>query len=344
MSATVIDMRRDDLWGSVADHRFGSLFSSPPWIEAVARAYGFEMSASVQLKSGVVAAGVPFVHVRDIRGERIVCLPFSDYCDPLVEDGEAWRDLVDPIFAYDLPIALRCLRNSVPVEDARFQAHLRGLWHGVDLIRSEDDLWSTLDGSARQNVRKAQRNGVTVREGRTLLDVRTFHEMHCRLRKSKHRLLAQPLGFFETLYEVFSPSDGLTVLLAECSGKVVAGILFLEWGDTLYYKFNASVDQRHCPNDLLAWEGIRMGRRRGLARLDFGLSDIEQPGLVRYKRKFATEEKGIQFLRWRPQGYSDPRAEEATQMLGRVTSLLTDPAVPDDIARAAGNELYRYFC
>lgn len=344
MSATVIDARRDELWRSVAGHRFGSLFSSPPWIEAIARAYGFMVSASVQVRGGVVAAGIPFVHVRDIRGDRIVSLPFSDYCDPLVEDTDAWMDLVDPMLAYESPITLRCLRNSVPTEDTRFQAISRNLWHGVELTRSEDDLWSTLDGSARQNVRKARRNGITVREGRTLDDVRIFHDMHCRLRKSKHRLLAQPLAFFETLHEVFSPSDGLTVLLAESDEQVVAGILFIEWGGTLYYKFNASVDQRHCPNDLLAWEGIRMGRRRGLVRLDFGLSDVNQPGLVRYKRKFATEEKDISFLRWRPQGYSDLRAEQATQMLGRVTSLLTDPAVPDDIARAAGNELYRYFC
>jgi CelD/BcsL family acetyltransferase involved in cellulose biosynthesis len=344
MSVTVIDACRDERWRSAADHRYGSLFSSPPWIEAVARAYGLAMSASVRVRSGAVAAGIPFAHVRDIRGDRIVSLPFSDYCDPLVDDDEAWRDLVGPLLAYDSPVTLRCLRNTVPVEDTRFQTSLRGLWHGVDLTRTEDDLWSDLDGSARQNVRKARRSGVTIREGRTLNDVRIFHDMHCRLRKTKHRLLAQPLAFFETLHELFSPTDGLTVLLAECGGQVVAGILFLEWGGTLYYKFNASVDQRHCPNDLLAWEGIRMGRRRGLTRFDFGLSDVEQPGLVRYKRKFATEESCIRLLQWRPQGYSDPRAEQASQMLGRVTSLFTDPAVPDDIARAAGNELYRYFC
>jgi len=344
MSATVIDTRQDKLWGTIANHRFSSLFSSPPWIEAVARTYGFEMSASAHLSNGAVEAAIPFTHVRDIRGERVVCLPFSDYCDPLVEDLEAWRELVAPILAYDSPMSLRCLRNAVPAGDARFQSKLCGLWHGVDLTRSEEELWKALDGSARQNVRKAQRNGVVVREGRTLNDVRLFHEMHCRLRKSKYRLLAQPLAFFETLHELFSPSGGLTVLLAEFEGKAIAGIFFLQWGQTLYYKFNASIDQGHRPNDLLAWEGILMGRRRGLARLDFGLSDVEQPGLVRYKRKFATEEQDIQLLQWRPTAYCDPRGEQTSQLLGRVTCLLTDPAVPDDIARAAGNELYRYFC
>jgi CelD/BcsL family acetyltransferase involved in cellulose biosynthesis len=302
------------------------------------------MSASVHLSNGVVVAAIPFTHVRDVRGERVVSLPFSDYCDPLVEDGEVWKDLVAPILAYDSPVMLRCLRNAVPVEDTRFQASLRGLWHGIDLTRTEKDLWATLDGSARQNVRKAQRNGVVVREGRTLNDVRIFHDMHCRLRKSKHRLLAQPLAFFEALHGLFAPCDGLTVLLAEFDGEAIAGIFFLEWGGTLYYKFNASVDQRHCPNDFLAWQGILMGRQRGLARLDFGLSDVAQSGLIRYKRKFATEEQHIWLLQWRPQGYCDPRGEQVSQMLGRVTSLFTDPAVPDAIARAAGSELYRYFC
>jgi hypothetical protein len=87
-----------------------------------------------------------------------------------------------------------------------------------------------------------------------------------------------------------------------------------------------------------------LGRRHGLTQLDFGLSDIEQPGLVRYKRKFATEERDIWLLQWRPEAYADPRGEQAAQMLGRVTRLLTDPAVPDEIAPAAGNDLYRFFC
>lgn len=168
--------------------------------------------------------------------------------------------------------------------------------------------------------------------------------MHCHVRKSKYRLLAQPLAFFESLHASFAAEGRLTVLLAEVEGTPVAGILFLEWGDTLYYKFNASFDRQLRPNDLLVWEGIRLGRERGLARLDFGLSDAQQPGLVRYKSKFATEDGEISLLRWQPPDHADPRGELAGQTLHRMTHLLTDPLVPDDITRAGGDALYRFFC
>jgi len=344
VNADFIDLRDGRHWPGIIAHRFGSLFTSPPWIEAVSEAFELQILASAQTAATKVKAAVPFCHVSDFRGDRVVCLPFSDYCDPLVEDGASWAGLIEPILSLTVPVTLRCLRNPIPLADDRFRLVGRGLWHGVDLTRSEDELWAGLAPSARQNIRKARRSGVVVALGKTLEDLHVFHQMHCHVRKSKYRLLAQPVAFFESLYASFAPDDRLTVLLALADDTPVAGILFLEWGDTLYYKFNASLDRRLRPNDLLVWEGIRLGRQRGLARLDFGLSDAAQPGLVRYKRKFATEEGEISLLRWQPPDHSDPKGELAGETLHRMTHLMTDPAVPDHITRACGDALYRFFC
>jgi len=120
--------------------------------------------------------------------------------------------------------------------------------------------------------------------------------------------------------------------------------VFLECGDTLYYKFNASVERDGCPNDLLVWEGIRIGQRRGLKLFDFGASDLDQPGLLRYKRKFATIERRIFRLQYKPEGYLDRRASAANEALKSITYLLTDPGVPDRITQAAGGDFYALFC
>lgn len=344
MIPRLVDADRELFWADTAHHPLSGLFSSRPWTQAVARTYGFVITASVRGAAGRVEAALLFSHVADLRGERIVCGPFCDYCDPLAEDGGTWHDIVAPVLAMQLPVTLRCLRNTAPARDSRFAVAGRAAWHGVDLTRPEAALWEGLHGSARQNVRKAGRLGVTVREGRMLEDVRLFFDMHCQVRKAKYRLLPQPFRLFEQLHAAFSPEDRLTVLLAEYGGAVVAGILFLQWGDTLYYKFNASVDREACPNDLLVWEGIRMGQRRGLALMDFGASDYAQPGLLRYKRKYATEEREILRLRWQPPDHADPRGEEAGRALGHMTHLLTDPGVPDSVTRAAGEAFYGLFC
>jgi hypothetical protein len=167
--------------------------------------------------------------------------------------------------------------------------------------------------------------------------------MHSHVRKFKYRLLAQPVGFFEQIHEVFAPSDDIFVLLACVDGRAIAGVLFIIWKNTLYYKFNASVDQELRPNDLLMWEGIKWGCRRKLQQLDLGYSDVSQPGLISYKRKYATSEQPITTLQWQPSGYVDCRADEAHSTLCRMTHLLTDPSVPDEITRAAGDTLYRFF-
>ncbi len=264
-TVAVIDARGEAYRNLAAGHRHASLFSSPPWIEAVGTAYGLRIEASARLRDGRVEAAVPFCRIADIRGERIACLPFSDYCDPLVEDPADWADLVAPILAAGVPVRLRCLRNALPTADDRFRVAGHALWHGVDLRRGEDEIWAGLDGQARQNVRKAERHGVVVRRSFSLDDLRLFHGMHASLRKSKYRMLAQPFAFFEALHAALAPEERISVLLAEMDGAAVAGILFLEWGDTLYYKFNASIDTHFRPNDLLLWEGIRFGRGRGLA-------------------------------------------------------------------------------
>jgi hypothetical protein len=342
MSATIIDARSNDLGEYLRKHRFASLFSSPEWIEVIARTYKIDIMASIAFKQGIHAA-ILFSHIRDVRGDRVVCLPFSDYCDPLIDDAGTWNELVEPLLSLGAQVGVRCLRNCLPAEDSRFALHRRAKWHGVDLNRAEDEMWAGLSGQARQNIRHARQSGIVVREGRSVDDVRIFHRMHAHTRKSKYRLLAQPFAFFENLHEIFAQGDRITVLIAELDGTPVAGIFLLLWQNVLYYKFNASIDQRFRPNDLLVWHSMLLGRHRGLTMLDFGLSDPEQEGLVRYKKKFATVERDICFFERQPKMHSDARGEEASKILRSMTELLTDPAVPDDITEAAGEKFYRLF-
>lgn len=325
-------------------HAMGSVFGSRSWIEALAAAYGIAVQASTIERNGAAKAAILFSEIEDIRGRRIISLPFSDYVDPLVEDPADWSRLVTPLLEKGVPVRFRCLRNALPAADPRFMLTGTALWHAADLSRPEAEMWMGLDNSARQNIRKAERSGVVIRQGKTVDDLRIFYRMHGHVRKSKYRLFAQPFSFFEGLHAAFAPEDRIVVLLAEQDGAALGGILFLIHRDTLYYKFNASTDAVLRPNDLLVWSGMVFGRSHGLSRLDFGLSDPSQPGLVRFKQKFATEERTISVLQSTPAGYADPRGEAAGHVLHRLTEILTSPEIPDDVTRVVGDEVYRFFC
>ena len=174
-----------------------------------------------------------FSYVADLRGERIVCFPFSDYCDPFVNDLATWRHIVEPLLTRKVPVTIRCLRSSVVSEDDRFRLVERAAWHGVDLTRSEDTLWAGFGGDARTRMRRAVASGLTIRAGSNVEDVHKFYAMHCQVRKLKYRMLPQPIAFFQELHAGFSPDNRLTVLLVEGEGEPVAGILLIEWGKVL---------------------------------------------------------------------------------------------------------------
>ncbi len=340
------DPRSDPDWQRLAEARGADLFHSPAWLRALHAGYGLEPTAwIVPDADGAPRSGLVACALDDLLGRRAISLPFSDYCDPLLGDPGDWAPLAEAWLATDAPARLRCLHAAEPVADERFEATGWAYWHAVDLLADEDAQWSALHSTARRNVARARRAGVRVEASNRREDLRAFFELHLALRKTKYRLLAQPYAFFEALWEEFlAPGHG-TLLVARRGEELVAGILLLEAYGKLYYKFNASspahLEAR--PNDLLAWSALRHGAERGLAHLDFGVSDHDQPGLVRYKRKFASLEARVTTLQ---HGHADPadrRAREIRELLGALTSTLTAPDVPDAVAERVGARLYGYF-
>jgi lipid II:glycine glycyltransferase (peptidoglycan interpeptide bridge formation enzyme) len=278
-------------------------------------------------------------------GQRIVALPFSDYCDPIAGDVDSWKLLIDRLLDEHFPVTVRCLHNTLPLADERFSLVKQAKWHRLDLRPDLDQLWQNMHDSTHRAIRKSEREGLTVRIAESEQELRVFFEMHLKIRKYKYGLLAQPYSFFRNIWDYFVEIQNGFLLLALHEDKIVAGDFFLEWKDTLYYKFNASHpgDLSHRPNDLLIWEGIQYAKKRGLAYLDFGLSDIDQEGLIRYKRKFGTEEKTISFLRHAPNGSGSPAEKEMRELLAKLTTRFTDRLVPDPVTEQAGEDLYRLF-
>lgn len=321
-----------------------SVFSSPPWIRAICSAYQFEPRASlVTSDCGAPIAALPYVEVADLRGPRAVGFPFSDFCPPPGANKRTWPLLLQPLLATRRPIVLRLFDDPSLAGLSSFQRTGRALWHGTEVTPTEDTRWACLKGSARGNIRKARASGVTVVRRTDRAALECFHAMHRQVRRRKYRMLAQAPSFFAALADEFLSCGKLTVLLAYYEGKPIAGGVMLEWHDTLYYKLNASTLPAMRPNDLLAWEGMNLAHEKGLSWFDFGLSNADQQGLIRFKRKFATAEKDIVTLRHEPIGHRPIVPDGATRSISELTALLVDERIPDDILDAASELLYRNF-
>ncbi len=343
LTVVAVDPITDPRWRTLATGPRACLFTSPPWIAAMCGTYGFAPEARIALDAaGAPTGGLAWVPVADGRGDRLLSLPFSDRADPPVPDLATWEAVSDTATTGKPPFTLRCLDDSPAVADGHLRVVGEAAWHGTPLSGTTDELRRRIAPQARRNLAAAERGGVTVEVRDDLAAVRAMHGLHVRLRKRKYRLLAQPIAFFERIWAELAPSGGCVTLLAWVDGQVVAAALFLEWAGVLYYKFGASVPEHlHLrPNDAIYWAGIRYAAERGLRLVDWGLSDRDQPGLVAYKRKWASVERSLLTLRaGEPAG---PRPLDAE--LGELTRLLTEESVPDEITERAGAVLYHYFC
>jgi hypothetical protein len=273
-----------------------------------------------------------------------VAAPFCDACDPLFCSAEEWAELLAALKAHRRPILLRCLDVRLPANDG-FAVVKRARWHTVSLESSGEDRWRALDPATRRAIRKARKEGVVIRPIGPGSELAEFHRLHVALRKAKYRLLAQPLAFFEAIARRFAAAHGWYALGAWLGDRLIAGTIYLLWGDTLYYKFNASSLETLGvrPNSLLTWEGMELASALGCRRLDLGPSDDDQPGLIRFKRQFGAAERELQFLRLDPPGWDDGPAQGQKRILGEITAHMTRPEVPDDLTAQAGAQLYRHF-
>ncbi len=340
-----VDPRWDGRWEELSRRPASGLFTSPPWITALCASYGFTPEARVLVDDrGGVLGGFAWIPVDDIRGRRLSSLPFSDRADPLVVDQATWSLVSRDALLEEVPLTVRCLDGSPAAADPRMSVAGTAAWHGTPLDGSIDDIRGRLHSSVRRNIATAQRGGIRVVTSTGLDAVHEYHRLHVVLRKHKYRMLAQPLAFFEHIWNAFAPKGSVLTLLAHADDAPVAGALYLIWNGVIYYKFGASLAEhlRLRPNDAIHWAAIQCAVDRGLTLFDWGRSDLDQPGLVSFKRKWASVERGLVTLR--SSDGAGCRRPESDRMLGELTHLMTDDAVPDDITARAGALLYRYFC
>jgi CelD/BcsL family acetyltransferase involved in cellulose biosynthesis len=290
------------------------------------------------------------VTLSDLAGSRTIVLPFSDFANPIVQSDAHHQLLCSSLAAGGLPTRIACLVDEEHAWPAGARTIARARWHGVPVPADVGDAEPVVSPAARRAIRKAEREGVRVDVVDDDRFLHEFYRLHLGVRKHKYRLLPQPRAFFAAIRDRFTAANGWWPLVALHGGRVVAATLYLQWGDTLYYKFNASDPGALTvrPNDLLVWEGIRLAQRVGCRLLDLGRSDDDQPGLIRFKRGFGGQERELRTVELPPTASDDPKADAGTsaqtrRALAQATRLLTDPDVPDRATEVAGSVLYRLF-
>ncbi len=130
----------DERWNEfVQGHPHSSIFHSIGWLEALRRTYGYRPNVITTSPAGEnIQNGLVFCEVNSwLSGRRLVSLPFSDHCEPLVDNIEELSVLLSALekrshnesMRY---VEIRPLREIVP-SIAVFQSTYRYYLHKIDL-------------------------------------------------------------------------------------------------------------------------------------------------------------------------------------------------------------------
>jgi len=119
--------------------------------------------------------------------------------------------------------------------------------------------------------------------------------------------------FFETLWNSMHASGLMELLLAEQSGdtdkKLLAGSIFLMFGETVSYTFNGArrEDFSLRPNDAILSFAIQKACKAGFRRFDFGEVPDGHTRLAEFKSKWGSEPR--QLVRY----YYPPASESLSE-------------------------------
>jgi CelD/BcsL family acetyltransferase involved in cellulose biosynthesis len=308
-------------------------FHHPAWAHLLADCYGLRPFALVASDSeGAIEAGVPVLQTRSGRRSRLLSLPFTDACAPLVRSESARRRL-----AAELALVGQ-LELRGPLEGEGLVAHVRGVTHVLDLDEDPASVRRRFRPQMRRNVTRAEREDVVVRRGERRADlVDTYYALHVRTRQ-RQGVPVQPRRFFGLIWDRLLERGLGTLLLAYSGTTPVAGAVFLHWNRAVTYKFGASDPAYWAlrPNNLLFWEAIREACGRGDRVLDFGRTELENQGLREFKSGWGAREE--------PLVYTFAGAAPHTEAQGLVVRALGTAIrhSPAWVCRAVGEAGYRY--
>jgi CelD/BcsL family acetyltransferase involved in cellulose biosynthesis len=148
----------------------------------------------------------------------------------------------------------------------------------------------------------------------------------------------QPRRYFRLLWErMIAPGHGM-VLVADVDGTDVAAAVYLTGARTVTYKYGASDEAFWSvrPNHAVMAAAISWAAEQGYAMFDFGRSDLDNPGLARFKASWGAVPRPLRYTSLAGRrSYGGPSRAQA--MIGPV--IRRGPLL---VSRGLGQFLYRY--
>ena len=339
----LIDPLTDPRWAAFADrHPRASAFHHAGWMQALATAYGYQPFAATSAAPGTdLQDAVPFCRVESwLTGRRIVSLPFADHCDPLLPPDSDLSRILDFVVSMAKREGLRFVelrpREAFPgLPDANRSVEY--VAHSLDLSPPLETIFNDLHkDSIQRKIRRAEKEKLGYEQGRTPDLIEKFYKLLVRTRR-RHQLPPQPVEWFHILARTMA--DAIQFRVASKDSAPVAAVVTLTHRNSMIYKYGCSDERFHATGAMpfLYWRMIEDAKAAGLPEVDFGRSDLDKPGLIRFKDQWGTCRADLYYYR-----FPKPSAKTESRGLAARTAKAVFARLPDGLLQIAGRALYRH--
>ena len=322
------------------------VFHHPRWLQLLRSQYGYEIEACCVEGAEGIEAGIPIATIKSrLTGNRLVSVPFSDTCgaataagaDPAALDalGEA---LAREARRRDLDLTVHAALPQLPGAYVRhrFARHL------LPLTADPAEVERGYAKNQNRAIKKARREGLTGERRTDVAALDAFYSLHLRTRR-RQGVPTQPKSFIRGFAELFEAGLGF-VWLVEDEGRPVAAAVFLTHNGTVTYKYGASDlgSLKKRPNNLLMSSAIRWSCEAGYRSFDFGRTDLDNEGLLAFKRTWGAAESALSYTYLTETAPPLQAAPEAETLRGRLVTA-TIQRSPALFGRLVGGVLYRHY-
>lgn len=336
----ILDGRWDEL---VASHPSASVFHHKGWLKALAATYGYRPFVVTSTPPGMALSdGIAFCEVKSwITGRRLVSLPFSDHCEPLINENGGlleftkWMRTESEEHKWKY-IELRPTVGKMDSECCLVES--QSFWcHTLELAPTLEKIFNSLHKDCMQRrIRRAERERLSYESGCSEGLLNEFYRLLVMTRK-RHHLLPQPRAWFHNVLAFMEPD--VKIRLARKEGVAIAGILTLRHGRTVVYKYGCSDAEFHhlAGMPFLLWKMIEESKMSRAEQIDFGRTDISNRGLMEFKNRLGATCRQLTYLRYPGNARKGSVVEPYLPAARRLFSVM-----PDVITSIAGRVAYRH--
>ncbi len=347
----LIDPVKDQRWDQfVESHPFGLICHLSGWKQVLEESFPHMKGHYLALlnhEDNSIRAALPVFEVKSIlTGSRLVSIPFATNCDPLISTNEDMRALLDA--AINLSIKLKCrsieirtLASGPLIKDGRIGSVVYNKSHQLSLEAGPEELMKTFSNQVKRKIKICLKGGLEQQMADDETDVREFYYLYVKTRK-RLGLPPQPYLFFKLLWEKFSSSKRIALLLVRYKGQLVAGLIMFKFRNRCswdYLASDASFQHLHT-NYFILWEAIKLACSEGYKIFDFGRTGINNEGLMSFKSRWGTKVIDLPQFYYPEKICSSLNCPEESMSYKIIRQISKN--VPDPVFQYMGNFLYKH--